>query len=148
MHQKCLSNGIRAKKEDVRIILSAFYPDASAIRRSRRLSRRQYFAPGPNYIWHIDAYDKLKPHRICISGCIDGFSRKIIWLKAAYTSSDPRVIGGYFIVAVEAFGGCPRIVCTDLGTENVVVRDIQTYLRSSDVDSRAGEKSYIAGAST
>lgn len=50
--------------------------------------------------------------------------------------------------AVEQFGGCPRIVQTDLGTENVVVQDIQTYLRRSDADSRSGEQSYIAGAST
>ena len=50
--------------------------------------------------------------------------------------------------ALEQFGGCPRIVRTDFGTENVVVRDIQTYLRLSDVDNRSGEKSYIAGAST
>lgn len=148
MYNKCLKNGIHAKKEDVRLILAALDPDASAIRRSRRLNRRQYFAQGPNYIWHVDSYDKLKPYGICINGCIDGFSRKIIWLKAAYTSSDPRVIGGYFMEAVEQFGGCPRIVRTDLGTENVVVRDIQTYLRLGDVDSRSGEQSYIAGAST
>ncbi|GLD68964.1 uncharacterized protein AKAME5_002027700, partial [Lates japonicus] len=50
--------------------------------------------------------------------------------------------------AMEKFGGCPWIVQTDAGTENVVVRDIQTYLRRSDVDSRAGEQSYITGAST
>lgn len=41
--------------------------------------------------------------------------------------------------AVEQFG-CPRIVQTDLGTENVVVRDIQTYLRCSDAGSRSGEQ--------
>ncbi len=148
LYSKCLANGIRAKKEDVRLILAALDPDTSAMRRSRRLNRRQYFAQGPNYIWHIDSYDKLKPYGICISGCIDGFSRKIIWLKAACTSSDPCVIGGYFAQAVDEFGGCPRIVRTDAGTENVVIQDIQIYLRRNDVDSRAGEKSYIAGAST
>ena len=31
---------------------------------------------------------------------------------------------------MEQFGGCPRIVRTDLETENVLIRDIQTYLRS------------------
>ena len=28
---------------------------------------------GPNYIWHVDAYDKLKPYGMSISGCIDGY---------------------------------------------------------------------------
>jgi len=28
---------------------------------------------GPNYLWHVDGYDKLKPFGMAISGCIDGF---------------------------------------------------------------------------
>ncbi|KAK7895735.1 hypothetical protein WMY93_021060 [Mugilogobius chulae] len=35
-----------------------------------------------------------------------------------------------------------------MGTENVVIRDIQRYLRSDDEDDRAGDGSYITGAST
>ena len=27
---------------------------------------------GPNFIWHMDGYDKLKPYGITIHGCIDG----------------------------------------------------------------------------
>lgn len=50
--------------------------------------------------------------------------------------------------AVEQFGGCPRIVRTDQGTENVVIRYIKTYLRRNDADNRSGGQSYIAGAST
>lgn len=51
-------------------------------RSRRRLQRRVYHNKGPNYLWHLDAYDKLKPYGICIHGCIDGFSRHIMWLKA------------------------------------------------------------------
>ena len=40
-------------------------------------------------------YDNLKTNGISINGCIDGFSRKIIWLEAYYTSSDPLVVAGY-----------------------------------------------------
>ncbi|KAF3834382.1 hypothetical protein F7725_025586 [Dissostichus mawsoni] len=140
MHAKCLQSGINAKKEDVRLILANLDPNFSAMRRARRLIRRRYFAQGPNYIWH--------PSGIFINGCIGGFSRKIIWLKAAYTSSDPHVIGGYFVEAVEQTGGCPRIIRTNLGSENVVVRDIQTFLRRHDNDNRSGDRSYIAGTST
>ncbi|KAG1933702.1 putative phospholipid-transporting ATPase IF [Pimephales promelas] len=35
-----------------------------------------------------------------------------------------------------------------MGTENALVRDIQQYLRRNDEDDRAGERSYITGAST
>ena len=116
------------------------------MRRARRLNRRRYFAQGPNYIWHVDSYDKLKPYGICINGCIDGFSRKIIWLKAAYTSSDPHVIGGDFVDGADWW--LSSDIRTDLGTENVVVRDIQTFLRRHDNDNRSGDRSYIAGTST
>ncbi|KAJ8011875.1 hypothetical protein DPEC_G00062830 [Dallia pectoralis] len=148
MYAKCLDSGIRARKEDVRIILAELDPVNSQARRRRRLNRRQYFSQGPNFIWHIDSYDKLKPYGICINGCIDGYSRKIVWLKSAYTSSDPRVIGSYFVGAMQELGGGPRLVRTDMGTENVVVRDIQRNLRSDGEDIWAGEKSFIAGAST
>lgn len=32
-----------------------------------------YNAKGPNYSWHTDGYDKLKPYGIAIHGCIDGY---------------------------------------------------------------------------
>ncbi|KAF6721335.1 hypothetical protein FQA47_004064 [Oryzias melastigma] len=148
MYTKCKQRGIRVRKEDVRILLSLLDPVGCHVRQRRRLRRRHYFAKGPNYVWHIDSYDKLKPYGICINGCIDGFSRKIIWLRAAFTNSDPKVIGGYFLEAVEHCEGCPRITRTDLGTENVVVRDIQRYLRRDCDDDRAAERSHITGAST
>ena len=43
MHAKCLEHGIRARKEDVRIILELLDPEGVALRRRRRLQRRQYF---------------------------------------------------------------------------------------------------------
>ena len=90
-----------------------------------RLERRSYSVPGPNFILHIDGYDKLKPFGLCISGCIDGFSRKIIWLNVYNTKYNPRIIGGYFLEAVREYGGCPRVVRGDFGTENGHVRDFQ-----------------------
>ncbi|XP_055063376.1 uncharacterized protein [Misgurnus anguillicaudatus] len=147
MYTKCKESGINIRKEDVRLILRELDPRGVDLRVRRRLRRRNYFAKGPNYIWHLDSYDKLKPFGICINGCIDGFSRKIIWMNAFTTSSDPKLIGGYYIEAVERLGGCPRIVRGDRGTENGKVRDCQRYLRrnihdGSDIDS------YIEGAST
>ncbi|CAC5426268.1 unnamed protein product [Mytilus coruscus] len=87
---------------------------------------------GPNYIWHMDGYDKLKPYGICIHGCIDGFSRNIMWLEADTTNKDPYVIAGYFIDTVREVGGCSRCIRADLGTENGIVRELQVALRDCD----------------
>ena len=148
MHQKCKDFGLNVRKEMVRHILSLLHPEGVNSRRTRRLHRRAYFAKGPNYIWHFDSYDKLKPYGICINGCIDGFARKMIWLKAYNTSSDPKVIGAYYIRAVEESGGCPTIIRGDRGTENSTVRDLQQYFRRNGEDTFGGNKSFIYGKST
>ncbi|KAK0145716.1 hypothetical protein N1851_015376 [Merluccius polli] len=147
MYRKCKENGLHVKKEEIRLILKELDPRGVEIRGLRRLHRRRYFAKGPNYIWHFDSYDKLKPFGICINGCIDGFSRKTIWMNAFTTSSDPKIIGGYYMEAVQRLGGCPRIARGDKGTENVKVRDFQRFLRRNIHDGSAID-SYIDGAST
>ena len=147
MHSTCLGHGLAVRKEDVRLILRELDPEGVALRLSRRLERRSYSVPGPNFIWHIDGYDKLKPFGLCISGCIDGFSRKIIWLNVYNTNNNPRIIGGYFLEAVREHGGCPRVVRGDFGTENGHVRDFQTYFRRNG-DRESALPPYIDGSST
>ena len=148
MYTKCLTHGLNVTRESVRLIVKDLDPDGVSRRQRRRLLRRSYFSCGPNYIWHIDCYDKLKPFGICKSGCIDGFSRKIIWLNADKTNNNPKIIGGNYLSAVIRLKGFPRVVRADFGTENVVVRDMQVFFRRDALDSRAGSRSYIDGSST
>ena len=147
MSEKCHLHNLRCKKEDVRLILSILDPEGNRQRRKRRLLRRSYYARGPNYIWHIDSYDKLKRCGICINGCVDGFSRRIVWMNSYHTSSDPQVVGGYYMEAVESLAGCPKIVRSDLGTENGHVKNIQTFLRMDD-NFQEADLSYLEGPST
>ena len=115
MWQKLRDRGVVAKQETVRVILSVLSPGDVALRASRRLRRREYYARGPNFLWHCDSYDKLKNFGICVNGCVDGFSRKVVWLNAYFTSSDPRVIAGYFIESVVECNGTAAIIRTDRG---------------------------------
>ncbi len=39
-------------------------------------------------------------------------------------------------------------MCTDRGTENCIVRDLQRHLRTNHGDSLSGKHSYLTGAST
>lgn len=134
MHMKCIQAGLVIQKEYVRILLQILDEKSVKNRKKSRLKRRAYSTKGPNYIWHLDSYDKLKPYGICISGCIDGFSRHLIWLKAGSTSSDPKVIAGYFLEAVIDLDGLPVLVRGDLGTENCLVAEIQSFLRRGNND--------------
>ena len=139
MHQKCVQKGMTISRTMVYILMQILDPEGIETRRKGRLKRRQYFAKGPNYLWHVDSYDKLKPFGLCISGCIDGFSRRIIWLNVYRTSSNPRVIAGYYMEAVTELLGCPRMVRGDMGTENGHIARMQTLL--------SGEESFLYGAS-
>jgi len=132
MHLKCIQNGFTVKQETVRYLLNDLDPEGVAIRKRKRLRRRQYHNKGPNYLWHTDCYDKLKPYGIPISGCIDGFSRYILWLEAAPTCNDPRVIGGFFLNAVSTLKGCPTSLRTDAGTENRHIEQIQTFFHRNN----------------
>ena len=80
MHQKCINAGFIVPRDTVHDLLKLLDPAGISIRKRKRLRRRQYVSKGPNYVWHIDSYDKLKPYGIAINGCIDGFSRNVIWL--------------------------------------------------------------------
>lgn len=115
-----------------------------ASRTAHRFVRRSYFAAGPNFLWHIDGYDKLKPYGLCIHGCICGFSRKVIWLNVYTTNNDPRIIGGYFLQTVKKMGGTAFMIRGDFGTENVLIKKMQFWFR------RHGNArlSYLEGAST
>ncbi|KAJ8316935.1 hypothetical protein KUTeg_005653 [Tegillarca granosa] len=144
MFEKCRDRGLQVKKETVRFIMKEIDPEGVEIRASKRLVRRAYFAKGPNYIWHIDGYDKLKPFGLCISGSIDGFSRSIIWLNVYNTNNNPRIIGGYFLESVKQIRGSPCIVRGDCGTENGHVRDFQTFFHRNSSFGNV----YMSGAST
>ncbi|XP_065136100.1 uncharacterized protein [Paramisgurnus dabryanus] len=148
LHLRAIRRGYVVSQENMRMIIKAIDPEGVEHRRARRLRRRQYFSRGPNALWHMDSYDKLKPYGIAINGCIDGFSRFVLWMEAYNTNSDPIVIAAYYISTVTGIGGCPERLRADPGTENGHVKDMQVFLRRNHTDGYAGEKSFMYGCST
>ena len=90
---------------------------------------RAYNSPGPNYCWHVDENDKLKPFGFPIHDAVDGYSRRVLWLYVDTTNNDPKVMGRYFIDCVEEVVGCPSLVRTDCVTENVVIASVQSRVQ-------------------
>lgn len=146
MHLRCLQHGFTVTQDVIRLALNAVDPHGVDIRRRRRLRRRAYFNHGPNFLWHLDSYDKLKRYGICINGCIDGFSRYIIWLKAGLTNNNnPKVIASYYYEAITLLKGYPRTIRADCGTENGYVENMQRFLKEmTDSNSPA----FLYGRST
>ena len=140
--------GFAVARETVRIILKVPDPNGVETRSRRRLRRREYRGRGPNFVWHIDGYDKLKPYGFSVHAAIDGYSRRILWLEVSPTNKDPTYIARYFLDCIRQLGGVPRVVRADRGTANVNVCAIQRFLRADSEDLFAGEKSFMYGTST
>lgn len=110
----------------VESLVKEIYPNGVRRRKQRCLKRRTYLSAGSNFTWHIDVYDKLKPFGFSIHGCVDGFSRWVMWLEVQRSNNSPRAVAKYLLECVEACGGCP----TRVYTENGIITAMQSYLRS------------------
>ena len=81
--------GIQVPRKIAEEIIRELDLEGCAIRRAKKLQRRQYRSPGPDHCWHIDSYNKLKPYGFPVHGCIDGWSRKMLWLKLVRSNNAP-----------------------------------------------------------
>lgn len=131
MHKVLLDQGLLCRRTDVRLLLKELDPDNVKLRRKRRLRRRKYINPGCNHTWHIDGHDKLKPFGFSIHACIDGFSRKLIWLEVAPSNKLPEIIAKYYTIAINKFG-LPKCLKADDGTEHAIIEPMHITLRSLD----------------
>ena len=123
--------GVRVPRAIVQQMLKEIDPEGTEIRKAHRLKRRKYHNPGPNYAWHMDGYDKLKSFGFPIHGAIDGFSRKILWLRVTRSNNSPDNIASYYVKTVEELRGCPVELVTDLGTENGLAASMQSYFHDN-----------------
>ena len=76
------------------------------------VNRRHYNVPGPRSLWHLDGNHNLIRWGFIIHGCVDGFSRRIMFLK--------RSTNNKAVTVLQLFG-LPSRVRGDQGTENIEV---------------------------
>lgn len=146
--KKIRQMGYVTDKETVRFALKTMGPTGVSQLSRHRLRRRQYISQGPNYAWHIDGYDKLKPYGFAIHGAIDGYSRKMIWLTVAATNNNPNVVATYYVRSVNKLQIVPRLIRTDRGSENIIIGGLQRFFRRNCSDQLAGNGSFQYGPST
>uniref|UniRef100_A0A1X7TGC1 Integrase core domain-containing protein n=1 Tax=Amphimedon queenslandica TaxID=400682 RepID=A0A1X7TGC1_AMPQE len=95
------------RRDVVMLILREVDAAGVSFRSQKRFNRRIYTNKGPNFMWHIDGYDKLSPYGISIHGCIDG---KMMWLKVSPTNHDPRVVARFYLECLEEVAGVPKFL--------------------------------------
>jgi len=87
-------------RDDVAALLKRLDPLSVENRRRKRFVRRVFYTRGPNDLWSADGHDKIKQFGFPLHGCIDAYSRKMIWLRLEVTNNDPDVVGGFFLVRI------------------------------------------------
>ena len=136
------SIGLRIQRRRIRERLAKLDPNNTALRWGVVVSRRKYEVPWPNSLWHIDGHHSLIQWKLVIHGCIDGFSRRIIFLRCSSNNKAETVLE-LFLNAIECDGDLwPSRVRVDYGVENVLVCDAMVQTRGE------GRGSFIAGPST
>eukprot|EP00794_Sanderia_malayensis_P016370 gene16370-18012_t len=133
------SRGINVERRRVRERLHKIDPIGRAERRSLAIQRRVYNVPAPNCLWHIDTNHKLIAWRFVFHGCIDGYSRMIIYVKCT-DNNLASTAAKYFIDGVSEYG-FPSTVRGDCGVENY---DIARFMISGR---GTGRGSFITGRS-
>ena len=81
LHLRAIQLGFIVQQDTIRQIVKFLDPQGVELRRSQRLRRRQYNTKGPNALWHMDSYDKLKPYETSNCHCIICTLPKIIVFK-------------------------------------------------------------------
>ena len=135
------SQGTHVPRQRVRDSMLRVDPSGVESLKRRILHRRVYSVPSPNSLWHLDGYHKLIRWKIVIHGGIDGYSRLVIFLRAATNNRAATVLSA-FQCAVEEFG-LPSRIRTDRGGENVLVSQFMLEHPSRGT----GRGSVIAGRS-
>jgi hypothetical protein len=113
--------------------------DAGASRKKQRLVRREYNVDGPNALWHFDQNDKMRQFGSEIHGCIDGWSRKMVWLHVGASNRIPEQILAYYVDAINLHHCMPSRQRSDRGAQNTLAAAVQMHYN--------GPESHIYGRS-
>ena len=60
-HTLHIAHGITVSRNEVKL-MKELDPEGCDLRRRRKLRRREYTTPGPNFACHVDGYDNLKDY--------------------------------------------------------------------------------------
>lgn len=136
--QMLCQQGIKVQRWRLRDSLHRIDSEGVVARRKVRLHRRIYNVMSPNHLWHIDTNHKLIRWRFVVVGGIDGFSRRVMFLKCC-DNNKSETVHQCFLSGVSEYG-IPNRVRSDKGLENIDVANFMILNR--------GPTGMITGRST
>lgn len=121
--------------------------------RKKKKAKGNFTTNGTNWVHSLDGHDKLMGYQnstfpLAIYGCIDTASRKILWLRAWVSNSDPRRVGRWYLEYLHESRTIASFVRMDKGTETGVLATMHAYLRQDHGDVQNPCETVVYGPST
>ena len=107
--------------------------EARSVQKKGRKTKGHFTSEGPLWVVSLDGHDKLCGYQnwtfpLGIYGCIDTFSRKILFLFVCITNSNPLLVGKMYIEHLLKIKLLSRYLRIDRGTETGKMATIHAYL--------------------
>ena len=110
--------------------------------------RGEYIVPGPNYIWSMDGYDKLRTYGIQIYAAIDAYSRYIVWIYVGVSNRTAVSVLRQYLDIIESEKIMPKIIRTDRGSETTLIADAHAQLVQKEAPDISFRDCFYYGTST
>ncbi len=127
--------------------------DDRGLKKKVKKPKQPFVSDCSDFVFSLDGHDKMMGFQNstfprAIYGCLDTFSRKIIFLRVWKGNSNPAVVGNFYmqhLVETEIMRNYPGL---DKGTEIGTMATIHAYLREKQGDLDELVDSIIFGPST
>lgn len=123
------------------------------VKKRKKTLKRPFISDGPGWTFSLDGHDKMMGYQnstflLAVYGCLDTFSRKIIFLKVWTSNSDPNLIGKFYTEYLLETKKLPMYLRMDRGSETGVMATIHAYLVDKFCDLEDSTKCIEYGKST
>ena len=107
--------------------------EARSLQRQKKKLKGQFTSEGPLWVASLDGHDKLcgfqnSTFPLGVYGCIDTFSRKILFLFVCHSNSNPLIVGKMYLRYLFETELLSRNLRVDRGTETGKMATIHVYL--------------------
>uniref|UniRef100_A0A7M5WYV8 Integrase core domain-containing protein n=1 Tax=Clytia hemisphaerica TaxID=252671 RepID=A0A7M5WYV8_9CNID len=126
---------------------------ARNVKKKKRKAKIPFVADGPGWVFSLDGHDKLMGFQnstfpLAIYGCLDCFSRKLMFIKVWDSNSNPLTIAKFYMEYLVNSKEMPRFLRIDRGTETGDMGTIHTYLIDKHGNFADPTDSVVYGPST
>ena len=113
--------------------------DARNLQKRLKRKKKPLESDGPLSLVSLDGHDKLCGYQnwtfpLAVHGCLDTFSRKILFLFLSHSNSNPLIIGKKYLAYLTETQILPKTLRVDRGTETCKMAWIHVFLRDKWVN--------------